>query len=142
MKAVFLLLFCFGMLPVFSHTHLLSVSTLTAHEPHLKEFLDYYKNGNLKCKTIVIYNGGGSEEKTITEAYRKDGSRRYRSVMNSSDLLQYTRYNKQGKMKFERSYYYSGPFLQSVETRRADGKVRTWTEPPPETDYGSYNQPK
>lgn len=128
MKTVFLLLFCFGVLPVFSN------------EPHMKEFLDYYKNGSLKCKTIVIYNGGEGEEKTITEAYRKDGTKWYRTVMDTSDLLQYTKYDKQGKMKFERSYTYSGPFLQCVETRRANGDRQVWTQPPPEASYGSYNK--
>jgi len=105
----------------------------------MKEFLDYYKNGSLRCKRIVIYKGDGSEEKTITETYRKDGSRCYRSVMNSSDLLQYTKYDRQGKMKFERSYCYSDSgYLLSVETRRPNGERQTWTQasPEPPVSYG------
>jgi len=130
MKALFILLLCFGILTAFSAPAL--TRGMSKHEPHMKEFLEHYKNGNLRSKTIVIYDKEGSEEKTITEAYRKDGTRRYRSVMNPSDLLQYTKYDKQGKMRFERSYYYSGPFLHSVETRRANGERQVWTQPPPE----------
>lgn len=147
MKTCIALLFCIGLLPAFSSIHAFSAPAIragiTKEGPHLKEFMDYYRNGSLKRKTIVIYDNNGNEEKTITESYRKDGTRRYRSVMNTSDLLQYTKYDKQGNMKFERSYcYYSNGQLRSVETRRPNGERQTWTEPPPELSYGSYNQSK
>lgn len=140
MKApALLLLFCLGMLPALSRAHLQSGLILAGQEPHMRELLDYYKNGSLKCKTIAIYNGEGSEEKTITEAYRKDGARRYRSVMNGSDLLQYTKYDRQGNMIFERSYCYSDSgYLLSVETRRPNGERQTWTQPPPEPPVTCY----
>ena len=106
------------------------------HEPRMKEFAQYYRNGNLKCKTIVIYHNDGSEERVISEAYRKNGTRRYRSVSNNTDLLQYTRYDKQGSMKFERSYsYYPNGILQSVETRKANGDRKLWTDPLPDPPY-------
>ena len=145
MKTRIALLFCIGLLSPFSSIQAFSApairSGILKEGPPLKEFTDYYTNGSLKRKTIVIYDNNGNEEKTITESYRKDGTRRYRSVMNTSDLLQYTKYDKQGNMKFERSYcYYSNGQLRSVETRRPNGERQTWTEPPAELNCGSYYQ--
>lgn len=112
-----------------------SLATPANEEPHLKEFERYYKNGRLKEKTVVIYDHQGNEEQRITETYRKDGSRKRRNVSNAFHLLEFTKYDKQGNMLFERAYcYYYNGTLASVETRKADGERRVWTAPPPTSD--------
>jgi hypothetical protein len=62
MKAVLLLLFCFGILSVFST----SLRRVNFHEEsYTRESVTYYTNGNLKCKTTVYYNRDESEEKRL-----------------------------------------------------------------------------
>lgn len=146
MKAVFILLLCFGTWSAFSIRKAESVSeantardsTKEAYSP--KEFLKYDKNGNLKRRRTVFYTMDGNEYQTIYEKFRKSGAKRNCWVMSPSHVIQLTRYNRKGLMRFERNYYYSGAFLQSVETRRANGKVRVQYQPEPEppTRYVSY----
>jgi len=105
------------------------------YEPHMKEFVEFYKDGSLKSKTITLYDTNGNEEKTITEGYRKDGTRSFRRVMNATDLLQYICYDKKGLMKFERNYYYfvDGK-IDYIETLRPDREPQIWI-PPSEVIY-------
>jgi hypothetical protein len=137
MKAVFLLLICFGLFPVFSAAHSFSALTTTVDGSEdevytKKEVTKYYKNGNLKRRRTVFYTADGKEYQTIYEKFRRSGAKRNCWVMNTRNIIQLTRYNREGHLKFERNYYYSGPFLQSVETRRANGKVRVQYQPGPE----------
>eukprot|EP01012_Entosiphon_sulcatum_P041434 TRINITY_DN55283_c0_g1_i1.p1 TRINITY_DN55283_c0_g1~~TRINITY_DN55283_c0_g1_i1.p1 ORF type:complete len:150 (-),score=13.06 TRINITY_DN55283_c0_g1_i1:77-526(-) len=138
MKLFFILLLCFGAWPGFSiaTSHFPKpgiVRDSTAEEFSSKEILKYYKNGNLKRRQTVFYTLDGKEYQTIFENFRKNGLRRDTWVMNPVNIIQLTKYDQKGFMKFERNYYYSGLSLESVETRRADGKisVRYQPEPPP-----------
>ncbi len=145
MKAVFLLLFCFGMVSAFSEipttvsfSKANTAKDSTKEEFSSKEFLNYYKNGNLKRRRTIFYTMDGKEHQTIYENFRRSGAKRNCWVMSPGNLIQLTRYNRKGLMRFERNYYYSGPFLQCVETRRANGKVRVQYQPEPPLSYGSY----
>jgi hypothetical protein len=147
MKALYVLLLCFGLLPGFSTIHAtgsFSEHDINTDEPKEKfystERLKYYKNGNLKRRQTVFYTMDGKEYQTIDEKFRKSGAKRNCWVMNPRNVIQLTRYNSKGLMKFERNYYYSGAFLQSVETRRANGKIRVQYQPEaePPTRYVSY----
>lgn len=139
MKAFYFLLFYFGLLSGLPTIH----ATGSFHEPGINtdepkeefystEILKYYKNGNLKRRRTVFYTMDGKEYQTIDEKFRKSGAKRNCWVMNPSNVIQLTRYNSKGLMKFERNYYYSGSFLQSVETHRANGKIRVQYQPAPE----------
>jgi hypothetical protein len=139
MKALFILLLCFGIVSAFcTNPATLSLSETsiardsTKEEFTSKERLKYYKNGNLKRRRTVFYTMDGKEYQTIDENFRKSGAKRNCWVMSPGYLIQLTRYNRKGLMKFERNYYYSGPFLQSVETRRANGKIRVQYQAAPE----------
>lgn len=147
MKSVFILLLCFGTWPGFSTsstTNSVSKAGIardsTKEEFTSKERLKYYRNENLKRRRTIFYTMDGKEYQTIYENFRRNGARRNCWVMNPSSLIQLTRYNRKGLMKFERNYYYSGPFLQSVETRRANGKIRVQHQPEPEPmpQYKAY----
>lgn len=147
MKAVFLLLLCLGAWPMFStiRTGQIFFKAGTTNDSIKEEFssterLKYYKNGNLKRRRTIFYTMDGKEYQTIYEKFRRSGAKRNSWVMNPSSIIQLTRYNRKGLMKLERNYYYSGPFLQSVETRRANGKIRVQYQPEqePPTRYVGY----
>ncbi len=139
MKALYFLLLYGGLLSGISTIH--ATGSFPEHDintdgPKEKfystERLKYYKNGNLKRRQTVFYTMDGKEYQTIDEKFRKSGAKRNCWVMNPRNVIQLTRYNKEGHLKFERNYYYSGAFLQSVETCRANGKIRVQYQPAPE----------
>lgn|GEM_PF-3430792 len=135
MKTMFLLFSCLISASCLYASDIQSRAAPANEQPHLKEFERYYKNGRLKEKIIVIFDNQGDEAQRITETYRKDGSRKQRNVSNAFHLLEFTKYDKQGNMLFERAYcYYYDGTLASVETRKADGERRVWTAPPPTCD--------
>lgn len=144
MRILFLLMFSLGIsagmsaIPAIARFSKAPVAgDSTKEEFSSREYLKYDKNGNLKRRETVFYKKDGSEYQTVTETFRKNGTKRDCLVMSPANILQLTKYNRKGSMKFERNYYYSGPFLESVETRRANGKINIWTEPPPEI-YDGY----
>lgn len=126
MKPIFILLLFLNALPgssmIFQKSH--SSHAITCDTSKMKETLAYYKNGNLKYRTLTLFDDNGIETKTTSEVYRKDGRARYTYVSENGQLLNYAKYNKKGKILYERSYIYNfNGFLVSIETKR-DGERR------------------
>lgn len=124
MKTIFALLLVLNVLPCSSGPlHKIPGSHAIAHDTSkLKETLAYYKNGNLKYRTLTLFDDRGLEVKITSEIYRKDGRVRYTHVSENGQLLNYAKYDKKGKILYERSYHYNfNGYLISIETKR-DGE--------------------
>jgi len=74
-----------------------------------KEDIMYYRNGNIKHKTIYFYDPLNTRPYQVTEIrYRKNGNKRNISILDYGVLTRYqARYNKDGIVILEKIYTYN-----------------------------------
>ncbi len=84
------------------------------------ETVTNYKNGTVQLRTMSFIDQAGINYKVVREGYRKNGSKRYISILDSGVLLLYqARYDKNDQLIVEKTYYYNfRNTLIQIETKR------------------------
>lgn len=84
------------------------------------ETVTNYSNGTVQLRTISFIDQEGIRYKVVREGYRKNGSKKYVSILNSGVLLLYqARYDKNDQPIVEKTYYYNfRNTLVQIETKR------------------------
>jgi hypothetical protein len=90
-----------------------------AEGPTIEESSGCYRSGKVKYKVFIYRDENGHELKTVRETYRKNGSRKYNSVVLNGSISHYTKYTKEGLSLMEKIYQYNfNGILVSIETKR------------------------
>lgn len=90
-----------------------------AESPTVDELSGHYRSGKIKYNLFTYLDANGHIFKVVRETYRKNGSKRYNSIVMNGRISYFSKYTREGHLAMEKMYTYNfNGILVSIETKR------------------------